>query len=84
MTVKTAGKTFVDQCVVMDGVDFEDCLFDGCVLTLNRAAHVGIFRCTVKDCLLDGDGWPRERWPDGFIRPEPPFRHITAFRFDRK
>jgi hypothetical protein len=50
------GKCFVDHSMRLDGGTWEDCIFDGCVLTLDNVEGLtlsGRFR----NCHLIGDGW---------------------------
>lgn len=57
---RTEAKTFVDDYVDLTGGVWKDCRFDGCILEM-RAGHAPttIANCTLEECMLVGDGWPR-------------------------
>lgn len=55
-------KRFVeDWIVVKPGEDFDDCLFEDCILTMQRAKGVvSIRNSTFVGCTFVGSGWPPE------------------------
>lgn len=61
------GETFVDDLMDLSGGDYERCVFNGCILILDKAKMHGkktrLIDNRFEHCLLQGDGWPEQIWP---------------------
>lgn len=61
-------REFYDERIDVLGLDFDGCLFDGCVMvSVEDGSPSTINACRFKDCLFEGDGWPI--WMDGYKQP---------------
>jgi hypothetical protein len=54
------GAAFVDDYIDLTGAIWKGCSFDGCILEIQEGTRpTTIENCTIVQCKLVGDGWPR-------------------------